>query len=195
MTMKTNDDLIPVCRFIAESEGNIEIGNAIYEQYENAREDILKGFFKRLLAGIKQKLPDWSGRYTEPFFTKRYGAFDFYKSTWSQRYRIRLEAWDWGNGIVYGVWRDADSLPNVPLNAKLLAEVQEKMPDATSRGYYEAEIRMNSPAKDWRIPRVLWRLHSDEAFRTEVESLLIELAEIAAAHIDLMEKQNPKNKK
>jgi len=188
-TIKTNDDLIPVSRFIGESERNIEIANVIYEQYEDAREDILRGFFERLAAGLKAKLPDWSSRYTEAFFTTRYGAFDLFKSAWLERYTIRVEAYDWGHGVIYGVWRDAESLHNIPLNAKLFSTVKGKFPQTTSRAYYEAEIPMLSPAKDWRTPNALWRVHSDDKFRAEVESLLLEIANLTEAQIDLMVKK------
>jgi hypothetical protein len=183
--MKTNDDLVAASQFIIENERNIEIATVIYEQYTDAREELVKRFLDRLTAALKARLPGWSCRYTLPFFTKRYGAFDLFKKAWGGCYAIRLEAYDWGKGMIYGVWRDA-SLLQVPPAAKLLAAIREKLPRATSRPWYEAEIVMNSPASDWRTPSALWRMHSDQAFLAEVEASLLEIVGLAETSIDTM---------
>ena len=183
--MKTNDDLVAASQFIIESERNIEIATVIYEQYVDARKELVRGFFDRLTAALKAGLPGWSCRYTVPFFTERYGAFDLFKKAWNGRYTIRLEAYDWGKGMIYGVWRDA-SLLQVPPAAKLLAAIREKLPGATSRRWYEAEIVINSPASDWTTPSALWRMHSEPAFLAEVEASLLEIVGLAETYLDTM---------
>lgn len=192
--MKANDDLVPVSQFIAESERNIEIATAIYEHYEDARAQIVSGFLKRLSSTLKAKLPGWSTSYDVPFFTKRYGAFDLFKPAWTERYTVRIEAYDYGKGMVYGVWRDAPSLTGVPPSGKLLAAVKAVLPRATSRSYYEAEILMSSPATDWRTPGALWRMHCDTAFHAEVEALLLEIVGLVEAPIDEMVKQRQRKR-
>jgi hypothetical protein len=163
--MKTSDDLVSVKGFITESERNIEIASAIYEQFPAARQDIVREFFRKLAADLERKLPGWSTRYDPPFFDHQYGAFGIFKNTWNELYEVRIEAFKGGESMIYGVWRDERLLRRGARSEKLLAEVRKNVPDATSRQWYEAEIRMTSPAKDWRKPNVLWRMHSDKTFR------------------------------
>ena len=186
--MTTNDDLVPVSQFIAESERNIEIAAAIFEHYEEARAEIVKGFFDRLKKALQAKLPGWCFRYSEPFFDTRHGAFDMFKKPWKERYRIRIEAYQYGVSMGFGVWRDPELVGGIPLSAELLAAVKEDFPRATSRDYFEAEINMTSPAVDWRTPKALWRIHSDEAFRAEVEALLLQMVTLSEEHIDALVK-------
>ena len=186
--MKTNNDLVPVSQFITESERNLEIASVIYEQYEAARQQIVKEFFDRLTADLKAKLPGWSFRYSEPFFDARHGAFDMFKKPWKERYRIRIEAYQFGVSMGFGVWRDRDLVRGIPFSAELLAAVKEDFPRATSRDYFEAEISMTSPAPEWRTPKALWQIHSDEAFRAEVEALLLQIVTLTEEHIDALVK-------
>jgi hypothetical protein len=120
----THDDLIPVTAFITESERNLEIATVIFERYEEARGEIIKGFLDRLTADLKSKLSGWSFRYEPLFFEERYGAFNMFKKQWKGRYRIRMEALEWGERMGYGVWRDADFLKSIPLSPELLTEVK-----------------------------------------------------------------------
>jgi hypothetical protein len=190
--MMNDDDLVPVAQFIAESERNLEIANAIYLQYENAREAIVKTFFARLTADLKPKLEGWSCRYTESFFLAKWGAFDIFKKEWKGRYTIRLEAYEYGESMGYGVWRDADALVGVPLGSEILRVVREHFPRAGSRSYYEAEIAMTSPAGCWKTPKILWRMQSDDTFRSEVAELLLQLVAIAEEHVDALAKTGGK---
>ena len=192
--MKTNDDLVPVSRFIAESELNLDIATAIYEQYEQAREAIVKAFLAQLEADLKSKLKGWSFSYDSPFFTSAYGLFSLHKPNWKGRYAIMLEAYDWGAGMIYGVWRNEESIGSVPRSAELLGAVRKQLPDAVSRKYYEAEIEMTSPAKDWRKPNILWRMQSDEKFCQEVKALLLEVVELSERRIDALVMNPPRAK-
>jgi hypothetical protein len=189
-TMKTSDDVVPVKQFIAESEQNLDIATAIYEQYEEAREAIVKAFLARLETDLSANLKGWSFSYDPPFFTSAYGSFSLNKLSWENRYAILLEAYDWGERMIYGVWRNEALIGSVPRSAELVGAVRKKLPDATSRKYYEAEIRLTSPAKDWRKPGVLWRMHSDATFRQEVKALLLEVVELGEKRIDALVK-NP----
>jgi hypothetical protein len=95
--------------------------------------------------------------------------------------------------MIYGVWRDERLVGAIPRNLELLAEVQKRIPRARGRKYYESEIQMNSPATDWRKPKVLWRMYTDETFRAEVVALLLELVDLAEKRIDAMVKSLPKS--
>ncbi len=187
--MITNDDLIPVSQFIAESEQNIQVATAIFENYTAARAIILSGFFDRLTADLKAQLPGWRFHYSAPFFEERYGGYFFWKKSWKEQYRIGIEALQYGASMVFGVWRDFDLFKTIPLSAELLEAVKEEYPRATSRNYYEAEIQMTSPAADWRTPKSLWRIHSDETFRAEVKTFLLQMVTLTEEHIDTLGKR------
>lgn len=187
--MKANNDLIPISDFIAESERNLAVATAIYEQYKPARDHLVAAFFKRLESDLATTLKNWKFEYSPPFFIDRYGGFGAFKPTWKDRYQIRIEALDSGNRMIYGAWRHEDLLKGVPRSADLLATVRKKLPSATSRAWYEAEIRMTSPATDWRKPKVLWRMQSDQSFRKEVGTLMLELIELTEKPVDLLCKQ------
>jgi hypothetical protein len=45
---------------------------------------------------------------------------------------------------------------------------------------------MTSPAACWKTPKVLWRIHTDETFRTEVAELLLQLVAVAEERIDVL---------
>lgn len=182
-----NDDLIPVSKFITESERNLEIATAIYEQYEAARDEIVKGFVDRLTKDLEAKLDGWVFQ-CGSLFIERWAGFDFFKKAWKANYRIRLEAYEHGESMGFGVWRDPKALRNVPRSPQLLAAVREEHSEATSRSYFEAEIPMRSPASCWKTPQILWRMQNDENFREEVAALLLNLAGIAEKHVDALVK-------
>ena len=73
--MKIDDDLVSVQQFIIESNRNLDIATAIYEQYEASREMIVKGFLGRLQTSLKATLNGWLYEYDGPFFTTRYSIF------------------------------------------------------------------------------------------------------------------------
>ena len=116
-TTKKNDDLVPVEQFIAESERNLDIAAAIYEQYEDARAAIVKAFLAELKTDLRANLKDWSFSYDPPFFTSPYGIFSLYKAGWKDRYAILLEAYNHGERMIYGVWRKEEVIGSVPRSA------------------------------------------------------------------------------
>jgi hypothetical protein len=142
-----------------------------------------------LESDLSATLNDWAFEYSPRFFIDRWGAFAAFKPIWNGRYQTRVEAVDWGNRMIYGIWRHEDLIKGVPRSAELLATVRKKFPSATSRFWYEAEIRMTSPATDWRKPTVLWRMQSDESFRKEVAALMLELIDITEKQVDCLSKQ------
>jgi hypothetical protein len=53
---------------------------------------------------------------------------------------------------------------------------------------------MPSPAPDWRKPEVLWRIHTDPKFLTDVADQLFEIAEVSAPIIDELAKKRAKSR-
>ena len=187
--------MVPVRDFILESEQNLDVATAIYEQYEDARKSIMRSFLDRLAERLKKKLPGWTAEY-EPseFFTNRYACFHLFKPHWSKMYTIVLEAYMYGDRMIYGVWRNEDRLGGTARSPELLGAIRKTFSEAKSRTYYEAEIPFTSPATDWRKPAVLWRIHADETFLAEVEALLLEVVELAEKQIDVLVKASTKDK-
>ena len=57
--MKANNDLIPINDFIAESDRNLTVATAVYEQYEAARDKLVAAFFKRLESDLAATVRNW----------------------------------------------------------------------------------------------------------------------------------------
>ena len=139
MKKPLTDDSVPIAEFMKASERNLMIATAIHETYEAARQEIVDAFAERLREDLEPELKGWKFRYG-PLIGTRYGHFDFFKKAWKGQYAIRLEGYEWGTKMIYGVWRDANEV-EAPLDAKLLAAVRAIAPRAKCRGYYEAEMR------------------------------------------------------
>jgi hypothetical protein len=91
-----------------------------------------------------------------------------------------------------GIIPDTDDIRNFPLFEPLLRAVQRILPSAKSHPWWEAITIMHSPAPDWRKPEVLWRIHKDGAFLTEVANQLLEIAEVSAPIIDGLARKHAK---
>src|SRR5205823_8881126 len=164
--MTTNSNLIPIGEFMRESARNLEIAAAIYSDYGTAREKIINDFFDRVTQTLKRKKKDlqsWQISYDGGFFVQQYAWYRLHKKTWKDRYDIRIEAFNKGERMIYGVWRDK-ALGRVQRNSPLLQAVRQALPRARSksRDYYEAEISMDFPEPDWRKAKVLWRMLQDK---------------------------------
>ena len=108
-----------------------------------------------------------------------------WKPAWNWRYLVEIQAQGYGSRMVYGVWRDERWMSSVPRDVVLYNLVCKKLPHVLKpRPWYEAEIVLTSPAADWRLPEVLWRMSNDDAFLQEVASLLRELANVVETRID-----------
>ncbi len=193
--MNTNES-IPLTDFILESERNLNVAEAAYSHFEAARDQIIRGFCKRLGAELTRKLWYWKSAYHEPFFLERYGYFDLWKPGWENQYAIRLEACEHGARMIYGVWRDEGEIGERPRSGELFLAVRTALPSAKlkARTYYEAEITMHAPAPDWRLPGVLLRIHDDAKFPREVVAQILEVAGLTEAFIDGLVATNPKGR-
>jgi hypothetical protein len=190
--MKTTDDLIPIKQFIFESKTNLELATAVYNEYETARETIIKEFFDRVTKLLKRskKLQAWEMAYDGGFFVQDYACYRLHKKIWQDRYDIRIEAWQYGERMIYGVWRDATVLDRVQRNSALLQAVRQRLPKAKARNYFEAEIWMDFPEPDWKKPKVIWRMLKDKKFELEVAALLSEIVDITEDHVDRLVKRD-----
>jgi hypothetical protein len=174
----------PLIDFILESERNLRVAEAAFESFEGARDQIIRGFCQRLGQRLNKKLIGWQFEYRWPFFTDRYGAFDLWKPTWRDQYHLRLEAWDYGARMIYGVWRDEGNIPRRPFTGEILTQVKKAHPSAKARIYYEAEVRLRSPEPDWRPIDVLWQIHTDRSFLADVAGQMLEIVTLTEKIID-----------
>src|SRR5207244_6753534 len=92
-----------------ERARKLEIETAIYKEYEATREKIIQDFFDRVTRTIKHKnkdLQSWQISYDGGFFVQPYAWYRLHKKAWKDRYDIRIEAFNKGERMIYGVWRD-----------------------------------------------------------------------------------------
>lgn len=174
----------PVENFILSSEDNLKIAAAVADAWPQARKILVTDFLKRLEAAWGKKLKGWNCRIDGNFFTDPYADFLFWKPQWEEQYCVTLECHDYGNGMMFGLTRDEDQIKGRPFSSELLAAISTAFPSARSRTWWEANIKMQTPAKDWRKPEVLWRMRTDDKFLSEVVGQLLEVAKISEPIVD-----------
>jgi hypothetical protein len=65
------------------------------------------------------------------------------------------------------------------------AKVQrEAMTDQISNNRRRIDVLIEAPAPDWRRPEVLWQLHTDIKFLSDVGFQFVQIAEVCGAFID-----------
>jgi hypothetical protein len=181
--MKASED-VPLIRFVLESERNLQVAEAAFSCFQDARNEIVAGFCQRLGTKLTKRLIGWKCEYRYPFFTDEYGAFDVWKPRWKDQYHLRLEAWKYGNRMIYGIWRDEDNIGRRAFTGEILTQVRKAHPSAKARKYYEAEVTLRSPEADWRPVQVLWRMHRDRSFLEDVAGQMLEIASLTEGIID-----------
>ncbi len=181
---KKNDDLVPITEFITASQNNLEIAAAVFDHYPAARDETLTSFFHNLGERLVGSQTGWWFDYSPKFFTERYGAFKIAKEGWQGKYEIRIEAHNWGEKIIGGVWRHHGILRHT----NYIPGLQEAFAGASLHPkrwmWYEAQFDLQSPSSDWREPGTLWRIQTDPRFLDEVEALFRSWMEIAVPHLD-----------
>lgn len=180
-----NNDLDPIAEFIIASESNLETAKAVFENYTKARDLILQQFFEKLRKRLLVENAGWWSDYSPPFFEHRYGAFKIAKSSWQQKYEIRIEAYNSGERMIGGVWRHAKLLGETPYIAGLAEAFAAESQYPKRTAWYEAQFEIHSPASDWRDPTSLWRIHTDTQFLSEVGALFQNWIEIAESFLDM----------
>jgi hypothetical protein len=166
--------------FILGSERNFRIAEAVHASFPVVRDQVIESFCQRLGQSLQKNLKGWKSEYLGPFFVERYGAFDVWKPDWGDQYRLRLEAWQHGDRMIYGIWRNENDkvIQKRPFIGKILTEVRKIHPSAKARKYYEAEVTLRSPEPDWRRVDVLWRIHHDGSFLDDVACQMLEIAKL-----------------
>lgn len=164
--------------FILKNPRNLSIAAAVCDAWPQARRELIADFCKRLKAALQRKLKGWETEWDENFFTERYAGFAIWKPAW-KHCAVRLECFDYGEKMIFGVARTEDPKLKRNISDELLAAVKKTFPSARARTYWAADITMNTPAKDWRKPEVLWRVHKDQIFLKEVVEQLLEVAKIS----------------
>jgi len=122
----------------------------------------------------------------EPFADSEAGL-SFWKPEWDYDYYVSLELLDHGHLVRFGLGRDEHEtrINKRPRSDRLLAAVQKPYPDARSRAWWEAYIRMPPPADDWEKPEVLWRMQDEKGdFLKEVAERLLKVAAVSASFVD-----------
>lgn len=184
MTNNPPDDAVPITKFMLETAENFQVAHAIHEHYDAARAELLDSFFERLAEELSTTHPQWEYDWTE-FFTGEFGQFKTCKKAWDWRYVVAIEAQKHGNRMAYGVWRNEDRISQAPRDATLHGLVSKKLPHVRkSRRWFEAEIYLTSPAPDWRLPEVLWRMHKEPEFLKEIASLMREMMDLTEKRVD-----------
>jgi len=176
---KKNDDLVPITEFITASQSNLEIAAAVFDHY--LTEDLPPPPRTKTKAGKGSDAQDVTS------FTlnvDKKGNIKIAKESWQGKYEIRIEAHNWGEKMMGGVWRHHGILRHT----NYIPGLQEAFAGASLHPkrwmWYEAQFDLQSPASDWREPATLWRIHTDPRFLDEVEALFRSWMGIAVPLLD-----------
>jgi len=177
----------PIGEFILANARNLRIAAAVSQAWPEARKELVSDFLKQLEKSLAIKLKGWNFKLVDgDYFVRQFARFTVRKPAWGDLYYVSLECWNYGEKMIFGVWRDAGQLHRRPFSEGLLDTVKEHYPSARPRTWYEAQINMRTPAPDWRKPEVLWRMHADKRFLDDVAQQLLEVAVIAGPFVDRM---------
>jgi hypothetical protein len=183
----------PVQDYILKSERNLAVAAAVGEAWPQVRGKLVSAFLDRLDSRLKKKLKGWKSEQDgEGFFNKPYPGYYIGKPAWNGQYWIRLECYEYGNKMVFGVAREHSIIGKRPHCEELFATMKDINPSVTSHKWWEARTTMRSPAPDWRKPEVLWQMHKDGKFLNDVAEQLLEVAEISGPFIDRWVRKHPK---
>jgi hypothetical protein len=179
--MKTN----PVNKFILGQEKNFKIAASVSEAWRDTRQQVLLGFLDRLDSRLKKTLKGWKSEQYQMFYEDSWASYDFWKPAWDKQYGLALM---WDNPrkeMIFGVSRDKDNIGKRPHCEELLNTIASKIQLSVKKNpWWEARIRMKSPASDWSTPEILWRMHSETKFLDEVAEQLLDVARIATPIVD-----------
>lgn len=170
---------------ILESERSFKSAAAIQEAWSRARDQLVSNFLTRLEKSLKKILKGYRYERYGRYFDDAYPAFFIWKPSWAEgEYCVNLECWNHGQKMIFGIWRDEQEINQRPFCGAILSAVQKEFPSARAREWWEAEVTMQSPARDWRPPDVLWQMHSNPKFLTEVADLLTRVANVSDSVIE-----------
>ena len=174
-----------VQNFILKNRDNLRIAATVGEAWPDAREKLVSAFLDRLDARLKRKLRGWEfSRWGGRFFVDAYPGDYFWKPAWAGQYGLGLQCDEYGARMIFGVYREKESIGKRPNSEKLLSAVATLHPSSRTNAWWEARITMRSPAADWREPAVLWRMHKDAKFLKDVAEQLLAIANVSEPIID-----------
>lgn len=174
----------PIEDFILANKANLSIAVAVAEGWPRARTRMVTDFLGHLRNALEGKLENWKYDASGEYFKDRYPGFYFWKGAWANQYSVRLEFGNYGRNMIFGISRVAGPAEERAFSGELLAGIKQPFPSARARKFWEADITMQSPAKDWTSPEVLWRMHSDPKFLADVAGQLLAVAKIGEPIID-----------
>lgn len=171
--------------FILKSESNLTTAATVFEAWPQVRTSLVSEFFNRVQAQLTAKLKGWKSELQGDFFNERYPGFLVWKPGCKGWYYVRLECYNYGQKMIFGVWRNEDQIMGRPFSKEMLAAVKAHYPSARARAlWWEAVVTMHVPAKDWRTPDVLWRMRTDNGFLDDVVKQIVEVAKLSEPIID-----------
>src|SRR5437867_9499201 len=140
----------PIGDFILANARNVRIAAEVSEAWPKARKQLVLEFLKRLEASLSKKLKSWQFKMVDgDFFDDQYARFTARKPAWGDLYYVSLGCYNYGEKMIFGVWRDASQLKGRPYSTGLLDAIRQHYPSARSRSWYEVDIKMQRPARDW----------------------------------------------
>ena len=179
--MKTD----PIQKYILKNRDNLRIAAMTSESWLAARKGIVQAFQERLKTRLSKKLKGWEfGAYDGVFFETGYAGYYFWKPTWAEQYSLVLQMYASGDQAIFGVLRDKEYIKSRPFSDKLFNAVSSIHPSVERNSWWEARVKMHTPAANWREPKMLWAMHKDKQFLEEVAEQLLEVAEVSTPIID-----------
>ena len=179
----------PIQKYILKNERNFGIAATVAESWPEVREKVISVFLDRLELRMVKKLKGWKFEREKSSTLDRYTNFYFWKSAWEDQYYLCLHFGDSGHEMSFGVFRAEDHIGKRKFSTDLLSSVRIIYPSARPRTYWEAEIEMHSPARDWQKPEALWLMHKDNTFLEEVADQLLRLARNSTPILDRLSRR------
>jgi hypothetical protein len=175
----------PIQDYILKSEHNLRIATAVGEAWPEAREKLVADFLDRLDTRLKRKLKGWEfERLGGRFFVDAYSGYYFWKPAWEGQYGLGLQGNEYGERMVFGVYREKERIGKRPFSEELFNAIVTLHPSARTHAWWEARMTMSSPAPDWRKPEVLWQMHKDSKFLEDVAEQLLAVTKISEPIVD-----------
>ena len=171
-------DTKSIQEFILQSERNFHIAAAVAETWPEVRRELMSSFLNRLQVLLTREFKGW-----KPWRDSTKGYY-IAKPEWGDSYWIGFECYSGGSWIDIGIsWETVK--PGKEAVAELLTALQTRYPSAKYNPRWSWVFSpMRSPAPDWSKPDVLWRMHKNPAFVTDVANQLLEIANVSESIID-----------
>jgi hypothetical protein len=169
--------------FILQSEENLRIASAVAEAWPEAARELMSSFLDRLETRLTGKLKGWKS-WRDPNFFKTYAGYYIVKPEWEESYWIGFECYPNCRQIDIGITWETKNTRKQGV-AELLTALQTIYPSAKYLPAYRWVYAMlRSPAPDWSKPDVLWRMHKNPEFVTDLANQLLEIAKVSEHIID-----------